>query len=353
MFLDLASSPVLLDPLAALVAGPDRDCLRVGLAIPASGVLGLTGPAALAATVLAAEEVNARGGVGGRRVELIPIDAGAPAEVVADEVRSLLMSQSLEVLFGFHTSDIHRRLERLTAGRIPYFFTPPHEGGKRLEGLALLGDGPADQLLPIAQQLAGPTGRRRWALVGNDYIWPRAVHAAARDILRDHGADVVHAELVAFGRVDSERIIDDVRRLRADAVLLSLVGRDLATFNRAFACSPLAGRVSRVSGALEETGLLEIEGDDTGELYSSMPWYAADPDSEGLRERYGDRWGTRAPHLGVYAAGCYDGLHLMAEVGNARQLHVETVAAASTALLTRRRRARVARAEGLDLVCVG
>ena len=353
MFLDLASSPVLLDPLAALVSGPDRDCLRVGLAIPASGVLGLTGPAALAATVLAAEEVNDRGGVGGRRVELIPIDAGAPAEVVADEVRSLLMSQSLEVLFGFHTSDIHRRLERLTAGRIPYFFTPPHEGGHRLEGLALLGDGPSDQLVPIAQQLAGPTARRRWALIGNDYIWPRAVHAVAAEVLREHGADIVHVELVGFGQVNSDRIIRELRRLRADAVLLSLVGRDLATFNRAFAGSPLAARVSRVSGALEETGLLEIEGDDTGELYSSMPWYAADPDSEGLHERYEHRWGPHAPHLGVYAAGCYDGLRLLAEVGNARQLHVETVASASNALLTRRRRACVARAEGLDLVRVG
>ncbi|MEO6996978.1 MAG: ABC transporter substrate-binding protein [Terracoccus sp.] len=353
MFLDLASSPVLLDPLDALVAGPDRNCLRVGLAIPASGVLGLTGPAALAAAILAVEEINARGGVGGRRVELIPIDAGAATEAVADEVRSLLMSQSLEVLFGFHTSDIHRRLEHLTAGRVPYFFTPPHEGGNRVEGVILVGDGPADQLVPIAQQLAGPTRRRRWALIGNDYIWPRAVHSAATEILRDHGADVVHVELVAFGRVNSDRIIDDLRRLRADAVLLSLVGRDLATFNRAFAGSPLSGRVSRVSGALEETGLLEIEGDDTGELYSSMPWFAADPESEGLRERYGYRWGTQAPHLGVYAAGCYDGLHLMAEVGNARQLHVETVAAASAALLTRRRGASVARAEGLDLVRVG
>lgn len=352
MFLDLAASPVLLDPLAALVAGPDRDCLRVGLAIPASGVLGLTGPAALAATVLAAEEINSGGGVGGRRIELIPIDAGAATDVVADEVRSLLMSQSLEVLLGFHTSDIHRRLESLTAGRIPYFFTPPHEGGNRLAGVTLLGDGPTDQLVPIAQQLAGPTARRRWALIGNDYIWPRAVHAAAGEILRDHGADVVHVELVAFGRVNSDQIIHELSRLRAHAVLLSLVGRDLATFNRAFASSPLAGRVSRVSGALEETGLLEIEGDDTGELYSSMPWYAADPDSEGLRERYGDRWGTLAPHLGVYAAGCYDGLHLMAAVGNARQLHVDTVAAASATLLTRRGRARVARAEGLDLVRV-
>lgn len=343
---------VLRDPLEALVLGPDREALRVGLLVPRSGVLGLTGPAAIASSVLAAEEINHAGGVRGHRVELVPIDAGTDPIAVADEVGSLISARAVEVLLGFHTSDVHRRVERVTSGRIPYLFTPPHEGGPRLPGVALLGENPTEQLLPIISHFTeAGRRRRRWALIGNDYIWPRAVHAAAITLLRQRQAQVVMLEAVPFGKVDAERLVDRLSRTGADAVLLSLVGRDLATFNRVFAETTLVGRMVRVSGALDETGLLEIGGDDTGDLYASMRWFASDPDLEGFAERYHNRWGELAPRLGVYAAGCYHGLQLLATLGNAELLNVDIVAAAS-ARADHRAPTRLARAEGLELVSV-
>lgn len=340
---------VLADPLEAMVRGPSPGVLRVGLAVPSSGVLGLTGPAAVAASVLAAEEINAAGGVRGRFVELVPIDAGDTPERVAAQVASLIVGAGIEVVCGFHTSDVHRRIERVTAGRIVYLFTPPHEGGHRLPGVALLGESPQEQLLPVASQLAVGARLRRWALVGNDYIWPQRVHSAAHRLLTAHGAEVVMSQSVPFGQVDAERLIEQIRHSRASAVLLSLVGRDLATFNRAYAESELAERVVRVSGALEETGLLEIDGDDSGELYAAMRWFASDPDRGGFTERYLRRWGADAPPLGVYASGCYEGLRLLGRLGNAGLLRVDTVAAAA-ARVRDGRRSRIARAEGVELV---
>ena len=67
-------------------------------------------------------------------------------------------------------------------------------------------------------------------------------------------------------------------RTRADAVLLSLVGRDLVAFNREFARAGLDRRVVRLSGALEENGLYALGGDATGELYACMPSFAAADD---------------------------------------------------------------------------
>jgi ABC-type branched-subunit amino acid transport system substrate-binding protein len=348
----VGDSPVLLDPLDCLVAGPSSESLRVGLAGPASGILGLTGPAAVASAVLAAEEINASGGLRGRRMELVPVDAGADPDEVTRVVDGLVAAGAIEALCGFHTSDVHRRLEVTTTGRIPYLFTPPHEGGTRLPGVLLLGESPVEQMLPVAAQLVGHAGLGRWALIGNDYIWPRAVHAAAERLLGAYGAEVVMAQLVPFGRVDAERLIDELTACHVDAVLLSLVGRDLVTFNRAFACSPLVHRVARVSGALDETGLLEIDGDESGELYATMGWFAADPDRDGFRERYTNRWGDAAPRLGVYASGCYDGLQTLAALHNAHLLGPDTSMGRVEALLPHRR-SRLARADGLELLPVG
>lgn len=341
-------SPVVEDYLDALVEGPSSDVLRIGLAVPASGVMGLTGPAGVAAAVLAAEEANDAGILRDRRVRLVPLDAGRAVPALDEQVGPLVRARILDGIVGFHTSDVHRRLERITGGRLPYLFTPPHEGGTRLPGVGLLGDGPVDQLQPVVDALARRPSLRRWALVGTDYIWPRAVHAAARRLLPAAGGRVVLDELVPFQAVDADRLLHELRCRRVQGVLLSLVGRDLATFNRAFANSGLAGHVVRASGALEETGLLEIDGDDTGELYAAMSWYASEPRGEEFADRYDARWGCDAPSLGAYARGCYDGVTAMARLAATGSLDVAHFATRVRAVV-RHRRSRLARAEGLDL----
>ncbi|WP_104434740.1 ABC transporter substrate-binding protein [Kineococcus xinjiangensis] len=342
-----ASPGVLLDPLAVAVQGPDAHALRIALALPTSGALGMTAPAALACAVLAAEEVNAAGGVLGRPLRLVPVDAGRPAAEVAAEVGRLALAGVVDAVCGHHTSDVHRRLGRVTAGRLPYVFTPPHEGGPREAGVVLLGEGPAEQLLPVAAHLASRRTLRRWALLGNDYVWPRTVHAAAVPLLRAAGAEVVRRELVPVGGVDAERLVEGLRRSRVQAVLLSLIGRDLASFNRAFTAAGLGPRIVRVSPALEENGLLEAGGDDSGELFAVMRWFASG--SGELPARYADRWGAAAPPLGSYAQGCYEGVHLLA--GMARQEPLPVLARRSHHPVPHGP-VRLARADGVDLTVV-
>lgn len=349
-----------LDPLEALWLGPDRHALRIALAVPTSGALGMTGPSALACAVLAVEEVNARGGVHGRPLELVRVDAGGKPAVVAEQVRKLCDAGVVEAVCGYHTSDVHRQVERVTAGRFPYVFTPPHEGGHRAAGVVLLGEGPTEQLVPVVTQLASRRSLRRWALVGNDYIWPRRMHAAAAAALPSVGAQVVLTSLVPLGAVDVARLLSAVQRSRAQAVLLSLVGRDLATFNRAFAAAGLGARVVRVSGALEEHGLLEAGGDDTGGLYAAMRWFTGEGPgrSDELQDRYAARWGPAAPTLGTYARGCYQGVHLLADLGRRGQLTHRAIggqgwpfaALAASRAGVRQETARLALADGLQLV---
>lgn len=342
----------MIDVLDAFVDGPSSGALRVGLVVPSSGPLGLTGPAALACAGMAAEEVNAAGGVTGRDLELVPIDAGRHPIEVARDVRALVSAGAIDALCGFHTSDVRRALETTAAGRIPSVFTPPHEGGRRSPGTVLLGEDPGQQLSPVVRALAATGPLRRWALIGNDYIWPQAVHVTATRLLHRAGADVVLTRLVPFGQVEAERLIEELIRERADAVLLSLVGRDLATFNRTFARASPPRTIIRVSGSLDETGLLEADGDSTGELYSAMRWFATDSQSEDFHGRYEQRWGPAAPAVSTYAHGCYEGVQLIARLARSGALRVDTAATVAASLRDRHQRVRLARAEGLELVAL-
>jgi ABC-type branched-subunit amino acid transport system substrate-binding protein len=302
------------DPLEARLLAPDpEEAVRIGIVVPTSGTLGLLAPSALNCAVLAAAELNAAGGILGRPVELVLVDGGRSPAAVAAEVSGLVRANALTAVVGTHASDVRLALASVLGGSVPYVYTPPYEGGERTPGVFLLGETPQRQLRPALDRLLA--GRaRRWLLLGNDYVWPRRVHAAARRQLTSAGARVVGERYVPRGGADAAALVAEVAAARVDAVVLSLVGSDLVAFNRAFAQSPMAGRVARVCAALEENGLLGAGGDGSGELYAAMGYFAALATDASLAfgERYTARFGPDAPVLNGHGEGAYDGVRLLA-----------------------------------------
>jgi ABC-type branched-subunit amino acid transport system substrate-binding protein len=334
------SQPGLLDPWEVLLSGPRPDVVRVGLAVPLSGPLAMTAPSALDLAGLAVDEINSAGGVAGRPVELVAVDSGRAPDVVAADAAALHRAGVFELLVGFHTSDVHRAVERALPPGARYVFTPPHEGGSRRPGVLRIGQSPLQQHAAALTWLVRNRRARRWVLLGTDYVWPRAVHRAAQRVLADAGAEVVGEALVPFGPGDPGPLLDLVVRTGADAVLHSLVGRDLVAFNREFARAGLDRRVVRLSGALEENGLYALGGDATGELFACMPSFATADDGTdehqlALQERHARRSGPGAPVVCAYARGVYDGVRLAGAL------------AAGRSLRSGRSTPRLARADGL------
>ena len=306
------------DPLEAVLLAPDpRRVVRIGVVVPASGTLGLLAPSTLNCAALAAAELNAAGGILGRPVELVLVDGGRPPASVAAEVAGLIRAGALTALVGTHASDVRVAVAAVAGGSVPYVYTPPYEGGERTPGVFLLGETPGRQLRPALDRLVAARARR-WLLLGNDYVWPRRVHAAAHEQLVRSGARVVGERLVPRGGADAAALVAEVAAARVDAVLLSLVGSDLVAFNREFAQSPMAGRVARVCGALEENGLLGAGGDGSGELYATMGYFAALATDASLAfgERYTARFGPDAPVLNGHSEGAYDGVRLLAALAH-------------------------------------
>jgi ABC-type branched-subunit amino acid transport system substrate-binding protein len=306
---------VISDPLEARLLRPEPGgAVRVALAVPASGTLGMMAPAVLNCARLAVAELNAAGGLLGRQIELVLLDAGRSPQAVAADLADLAGSGAIAAVVGTHASDVRVAAVRALRGRIPYVFTPPYEGGERSPGVYLLGETPARQLRPAMDWLVRHRRARRWALIGNDYVWPRMLHHAAVAYLRAAHAQVVAARYIPFGGLDPAPLLDLIARRRADAVLLTLVGSDLAAFNRAYAESHRAARVPRLCAALEENGLLATGGDVTGELYATMGYFGTVATDAGLAfvERYTHRYGWQAPVPGGHAEAAYDGVRLLA-----------------------------------------
>ena len=290
-----------------------RDALSAGLFIPTSGAAGIWGPSCRACAEIAADEINSTGGINGRTVNLKFVDAGAGPSDVADLAEDMFLNGEIDAIVGMHTSDVRQALVETVGSKLPYIYTPLYEGGEATPGVFCIGETPAMQLLPALHGLAGRYGLQRWYLVGNDYVWPRASHAVFRAGLAERGAIVCGERYLAFGTRKFDRLLEDIVASRADAVLVSLVGDDTIGFNRAFGRSGLAGRVVRLSCAIEENVLLAIGGRYSDGLFAVSGYFAGvrSARNDSFRERYHTRHGTRAPQLNAIGQSIYEGMHFL------------------------------------------
>ncbi|TFB65854.1 acetamidase regulator [Cryobacterium sp. Hz9] len=306
------TSPVsILLPSEVLLSGPAPRVLRLGLLAPLSGLLGVAGPSIINCAILAGEEIClATESV----MELLLIDAGGMPDAVAREVDLLVGAGLVNGLVGTHTSNIRVAVEARVADRVPYVFTPPHEFSRARAGSVFLGSDPKEHLRQPIAWLARNRRVTRWALIGNDYVWPRQVHEAATSVLRELGQRVVLDRLVPMGHVNAAELVAATRRAGADAILISLVGRDGIEFHRGVTELDAGQSFVRLCTALDENCLVAVGGDSSGELYSAMPTFLQQADDRHLRllSSYVARFGLTAPLPGSYAEGCYDGVHVLA-----------------------------------------
>src|SRR3984885_8004106 len=234
------------------------DRLRIAFLLPLSGPAGLWGPSCQTSAMLASREVNTAGGILGREIELVFADAGADPEQVADQTIDLIAENRAEAVIGMHISAVRVALVRALRGRLPYVYTPVYEGGERSPGLFMIGETPARQLKPAIHWLAEHRNARRWYLIGNDYIWPHVSHRAARRYVKETGGEGLGGDYVPFGCEDHDTHLARIRKAQPDVVLVSMVGTDCVTFNRALAATGLARHMLRLSVASEENTLLGI-----------------------------------------------------------------------------------------------
>jgi urea transport system substrate-binding protein len=290
--------------------------LRIALVVPLQGPAGIFGPSCEFCAELAAEEVNDAGGVFGRPIEFVVVDGGAPPHAVADEIGLLITAGAVDAVTGWHLSSVRKAVIPRIADRVPYVYTPLYEGGERSSCVFLAGETPECQLRPALGWFAGELGVRRWAVVGDDYVWPRHTAAAARRYLAQVGGSVGEEIFVALG---TQAYGDVIRRLSLAApqgVLMLLVGADAVAFNRAFAGAGLEETCVRFSPLMDENMVLGSGAAATRGLFAASGFFETlgTADSLDFSARYHRRFGPLAPVLNSMGESCYEGVRLLVEL---------------------------------------
>ena len=292
---------------------------KIGLLIPRSGPAGIWSESCEASAMLAVAEINAAGGILGREIDLVIGDCGASPEAAATETASLVELEEVSAIVGMHPSDIRQSVVKTLRGRVPYVYTPQYEGGDIGSGALAIGDTAADLGRPGIGWLRERCGASRFYLLGNDYVWPRVALPKIRSIVRSLGGSVVGEKLLPFDTTDYEPIFDAIRRNRAEAVIMLLLGLEGVRFHRAFVAAGLAGSVRRFALATDETVLYAIGPENVEGLLVASSYFSTVRSAANaiFLENYHDCFGEAAPPPNAFGQSCYEGFHTLASIANA------------------------------------
>ena len=230
---------------------------------------------------LAVEEINAAGGVNGKKIELITRDDNANPGDAVRVAEELISREKIDVLAGTFLSNTGLAVTDF-AKQKKFFFL----AGEPLTDKIIWGSGnkytfrlrpgthmQAAMLVPEAVKLK----KKRWAIVYPNYEYGQSAVAAFKQLLKAAQPDVefVAEQAPPLGRLDAGSVVQALADAKPDAIFNVLFGADLSKFVREGNTRGLfQGRevVSVLTGEPEYLDPLRDEAPN-GWIVTGYPWY--------------------------------------------------------------------------------
>lgn len=297
----------------------------VGVLHSRSGTMAVSENPVIDATLLAIDEVNAAGGVLGRPLKPVVVDGKSDPDEFARQAERLLTEEKAAVVFGCWTSASRKSVRPVVERHAGLLFYPVgSEGLEESPRIVYLGAAPNQQLIPAVDFAIDTLHKKRIALVGSDYVFPRAAHAIIRDRVaerRKGGADVqvVAEEFVPLGAAFVLSAVHAVRNATADVVINTLNGTTNGAFFRELrAPIPGAPAVATVSVSISENEVRGLNPEALTNDYLVASYFPSVDRAESrafVRKVHAMYGGDHAATDAMAAA--YSGVHLWAKAATA------------------------------------
>ena len=171
---------------------------------------------------MAADEINAKGGVNGRTIEVAASDPASDAPIYAQVAKQMLEQDKVAALFGCWTSVSRKSVLPVVEEMNGLLFYPvQYEGEELSKNVFYTGAAPNQQAIPAVDYLMSKEGggAKRWVLLGTDYVYPRTTNKILRAYLKSKGVKDtdIDEKYTPFGHSDYQTIVADVKKFSAGA----------------------------------------------------------------------------------------------------------------------------------------
>ncbi|WP_108658676.1 substrate-binding protein [Acuticoccus kandeliae] len=209
----------------AATAAFAQDPIKIGIPVGLSGANSVVAPSVVQSAELAAEEINAAGGILGHKVELVVADDGSGAQGAQRAFDSLVFREGVNVLISMETSAARNAgLPIVNRGRVPYIYTSFYEGKSCSPWMYVNAWVPEQQVAPIVDHFMKEFGAKTYFLIGSDYAFGRGMLEFTRQYVEANGGEVVGEEYLPMDGSDWTAIISKLKSANPDALITSTAG---------------------------------------------------------------------------------------------------------------------------------
>ncbi|CRZ14725.1 periplasmic binding protein [Mycolicibacterium neworleansense] len=242
--------------------------IKVGSLNSLSGTMAISEVTVRDAIKLAVEEINTKGGVLGKQIELIGEDGASEPTVFAEKAEKLISSDCVAAVFGGWTSSSRKAmLPVFESANALLYYPVQYEGLESSKNIFYTGATTNQQIVPALDYLK-EKGVKSLYLVGSDYVFPQTANRIIKAYAKDNGIEIKGEDYTPLGSTDFSTIVNKVRSADADAVFNTLNGDSNVAFFREYknvGLTPQEMPVVSVSIAEEEVGGIGVQ-NVTGQL---------------------------------------------------------------------------------------
>jgi len=201
------------------------DPIRIGVAVGLSGANSVVAPAVVQSSQLAVDEINAAGGILGRKVELEIVDDASGAVGAQKAFDTLVFQKKVSAVIAMETSAARNAaLPVISKGKLPYIYTSFYEGRSCNNWMYVNGWVPEQQVAPVVDYFAKSKNAKSFFLVGNDYAFGRGMLDFTKKYIEKNGGKVIGEEYLPIDGSDWTSVVSKIRSARPDALISATAG---------------------------------------------------------------------------------------------------------------------------------
>jgi len=194
--------------------------IKVGILHSLSGTMAISETVLKDTVLMAIDEINAKGGVLGKKLEPVIVDPASNWPLFAEKTKQLLGQDKVSVIFGCWTSVSRKSVLPVVEEMNGLLFYPvQYEGEELSKNVFYTGAAPNQQAIPAVDYLMSKDGggAKRWVLLGTDYVYPRTTNKILRAYLKSKGVkdSDIDEKYTPFGHADYQTIVADVKKFAA------------------------------------------------------------------------------------------------------------------------------------------
>lgn len=232
-----AAVPCLCGLLISAASPAQDNTVKVGVLHSLSGTMAISEVTVKNATLLAIDQINAQGGVLGKRIVPVVEDGASDPAIFSQKAQKLIQEDKVVTVFGGWTSASRKAMLPVFERFHSLLWYPVQfEGNECSPDIMYSGAQPNQQILP-ALDWAFEKGKKRVFLLGSDYVFPRTANLILKKHILHDGGTVAGEEYVPLGGTDFSSIITRIRVAKPDIIFNTLNGDSNVSFFKQMAAA--------------------------------------------------------------------------------------------------------------------